>query len=239
MKKRAFIAAITAALMAMPVVASAQTQQPAPRIVVVGEGESTLKPDIALLSLSVMREAATAREAMTANNDAMSKVIAAMKESGVADRDLQTSGIQIAPRYNYTNKPDGTQDAQLVAYQVTNTISVRVRNLAKTGELIDKSVTLGVNQGGSITFLNEDAKPATAEARKKAVVDAMEKAKTLAEAAGVTLGRVIEMSELNYAQPPIPIEAKAFARDQGAAAAPVEAGENAYRVQVNMTFELR
>lgn len=237
MKKKALIAVITAALMSMPVIATAQTHQQPPRIVVVGEGEATLKPDTALLSLSVMREAATAREAMTANNDAMAKVIAAMKESGVAERDLQTAGIQIAPRYNYTNKPDGSQEAQLVAYQVTNTISVRVRDLAKTGELIDKSVTLGVNQGGNITFTNEDSGPATTDARKKAVANAMEKAKTLAEAAGVTLGRVIEMSEVNYAQPPIPIE-RAYARDAAGSAPPVEAGENAYRVQVNMTFEL-
>lgn len=224
----------------MPVIATAQTQAQAqaPRIIVAGEGEATLKPDMALLSLSVMREAATARDAMTANNEAMAQVIAAMKEAGVAERDLQTSGIQINPRYNYTNKPDGSQEAQLVAYQVTNTISVRVRELAKTGDLIDKAVTLGVNQGGNITFTNEDSAPATTEARKKAVADAMEKAKTLAEAAGVTLGRVIEMSEMNYTQPPMPIEAKAFARDAGAAA-PIEAGENAYRVQVNMTFELK
>ena len=105
---------------------------------------------MALLSLSVMREATTAREALDANNDAMAAVIAAMKASGIADRDLQTAGVQIAPRYDYTTKPDGTQEAKLVAYQVTNTLSVRVRDLAKTGEILDKSVALGVNQGGGI-----------------------------------------------------------------------------------------
>lgn len=238
MKKKAFIAALAAALMSMPVVAMAQTQPTSPRIIVIGEGESTLKPDLAILSLSVMREALTAREAMTANNEAMSAVIAAMKETGIADRDLQTSGIQIMPRYNYTNKPDGSQEAQLVAYQVVNTITVRVRDLAKTGEVIDKSVTLGVNQGGNVSFANDKPEPAMTEARKKAVANAVEKAKTLAEAAGVTLGKVIEMSETSYAQPPMPIEAKAFARD-AAGAAPIEAGENAYRVQVNMIFELK
>lgn len=238
MRKKVFISALAAALMSLPVVAQAQTQQQSPRIVVIGEGESTLKPDLALLSLSVMREAATAREAMTANNDAMAKIVAAMKESGIADRDLQTAGIQIAPRYNYTNKPDGSQEAQLVAYQVTNTIAIRVRDLARTGEVIDKSVTLGVNQGGNITFANDNPEAALTEARKKAVANAMEKAKTLAEAAGVSLGRVIEMSEMNYSQPPAPILAKAYA-DGAAGAAPVEAGENAYRIQVNMTFELR
>ena len=108
---------------------------------VLGEGEATVKPDMALLSLSVMREAMSAREALDANNKAMAEVIAAMKASGVADRDLQTAGVQIIPRYDYINKPDGTQEAKLAAYQVTNTLSVRVRDLAKTGEILDKSVT--------------------------------------------------------------------------------------------------
>ncbi len=114
------------------------------------------RPDLATLSLAVMREAPTAREALDANNAAMAAVIAAMKASGVEDRDLQTAGIQISPRYDYTNKPDGTQEARLAAYQVTNTLSVRVRDLASTGEIIDKAVSLGVNQGGGITFANAD-----------------------------------------------------------------------------------
>jgi len=238
MKRKILVSALAAAMLAAPGAALAQ-QQPPPRIMVIGEGEATVRPDMAVLSLSVMREAATAREALTANNDAMAKVIDAMKQAGIAERDLQTSGIQINPRYNYTNKPDGSQEAQLVAYQVTNTIVIRVRDIAKTGEVIDQSVTLGVNQGGSVTFTNEDPSATVTEARKKAVTDAMAKAKTLSEAAGVTLGKVIEMSEMNYSQSPMPIEAKMYARDAGAAAAPVEAGENAYRIQVNMTFELK
>lgn len=224
------------ALFLLPV--SVQAAEPAPRrIIVIGEGEATVRPDIAVLSLSVMREALTAREALDANNKAMAEVIAAMKASGIEDRDLQTSGVQIAPRYDYLTKPDGTQEAKLAAYQVTNTISVRVRDLSKTGEVLDKSVSLGVNQGGGVSFTNDDPSATLTEARKKAVADAIEKAKVLTEAAGVKLGQVIEISDVNYAQPPMPIEAKAF--DSGAGAAvPIEAGENAYKVQVNVTFEL-
>ncbi|TGR94341.1 DUF541 domain-containing protein, partial [bacterium M00.F.Ca.ET.191.01.1.1] len=118
---------------------------------------------------------------LDANNDGMAAVIAAMKSAGIADRDLQTGGIQINPRYNYTNKPDGSQEAELVAYQVTNTLSVRIRDIDKTGDILDKAVSLGVNQGGGITFSNEDPSAAVTEARKKAVADAMAKAKTLAD----------------------------------------------------------
>jgi uncharacterized protein YggE len=164
-------------------------------------------------------------------------VIEAIKLFGIADRDLQTAGLQIMPRYNYTNKPDGTQEAELVAYQVTNTLSVRVRDLVKTGEVIDKAVSLGVNQGGNIVFTNDDPSATITEARKRAVAEATAKARTLAEAAGVTLGRILEISDQTFGAQPMPIEAKAF--DRVAASVPIEAGENAYRVQVNMTFELK
>ena len=226
-----------AASLAFPAMASAADPAKTPRIVVSGEGESALKPDIALLSLSVMREAKTARAALDANNDAMAAVIAAMKAAGIAERDLQTAGIQINPRYNYTNKADGSQEAELVAYQVTNTLSVRVRDIDKTGDILDKAVTLGVNQGGGISFTNENPSTALTEARKKAVADAIAKARTLAEAAGASVGRVLEITDQTFSPRPMPVSAKAF--DAGRAAVPIENGENTYNVQVNVTFELK
>ena len=226
-----------AAAIALPAAASAAETPIQPRIVVTGEGEATVAPDMALLSLSVMREAKTAREALDANNAAMAEVIEAIKLFGIADRDLQTAGIQIMPRFNFTNKPDGTQEAELIAYQVTNTLSVRVRDIVKTGEILDKAVSLGVNQGGNIVFANDDSSAVITEARRKAVVEATARATTLAEAAGVQLGRVLEISEQSFGAQPMPIEARAF--DKAASAVPVQAGENAYRVQVNMTFELK
>ncbi len=236
MTKTLFALALAAAI-ALP--AAAHAADPAPRrIVVLGEGEAAVKPDMAILTLTVMREALTAREALDANNKAMAEVVAAMKASGMADRDLQTAGVQINPRYDYTNKPDGTQEAKLAAYQVSNTLTVRVRDLAKTGEILDKSVTLGVNQGGGLVFSNDDPSATLTEARKKAVADAMDKARTLSEAAGVKLGQVLEISDVSYAQPPMPIVAKAYGGAADQAAVPVEAGENAYKVQINVTFEL-
>lgn len=237
MNRRILVSALAAAL-AAPVAAKA-AEPIQPRIVVTGEGEASARPDMAILTLSVMKQAETAREALTANNSATTQVVDALKKSGIADKDLQTAGIQINPVYTYTNKPDGTQEGKLTGYQVYNTLTIRVRDIAKTGEVIDQAVTLGVNQGGSIAFTNDDPSATVTEARKKAVADAIAKAKTLTEAAGVTLGRIVEMSEQNFAQPPIPIAAKSYAQDSAAGAAPVEAGENSYKVQVNVTFELK
>ena len=218
-------------------VPAALAQPATPRIVVVGEGKATVAPDLALLTLGVMREAGTAGEALQATNQAMAAVIADMKAAGVAQRDLQTTGLQIFPRYTYTSRPDGSQDAELVGYQVANTLSVRVRDIARAGELIDRAVSLGVNQNTSITFANDDTDAVLAQARTRAVEDAMARARTLAEAAGVSLGRVLEITEQADSAAPLPITEKAYAR--AADAAPVEAGENAYRVQVTVTFELR
>lgn len=236
MNRRMMALGLVAAVLAIPAMASA-AEPVQPRIVVTGEGEASVAPDMALLSLTVMREAASAREALDANNAAMTNVTEAIKLFGIADRDLQTAGLQIMPRYDYTNKPDGTQEAKLVAYQVTNTLSVRVRDLVKTGEILDKAVSLGVNQGGNITFANDDPSAVITEARRKAVAEATAKANTLADAAGVKLGRVVEISDQSYSAQPMPIEAKAF--DRVAAAVPIQAGENSYRVQVNMIFALK
>ena len=231
---------LLAAAIAFPAIAAAQETPPpvTPRIHVVGEGEAAVAPDMAIVTLAVMREAETAREALDANNEAMAAVIAAMKEAGIEARDLQTTGLQISPRYVYPQGDDGEQQPRIVAYQVSNTLTVRVRDIAAVGQIIDRSVTLGVNQGGSISFTNEDTAAATTEARKRAVRDAIDRATTLAEAAGVKLGPIIELSEQAQMQPPMPLAGRAYRMEAASDAVPVEAGETTYKVQVNVTFEL-
>jgi uncharacterized protein len=241
MKTRMLSLALAAAvaLPALSMTARAAETPPTPRILVQGEGEAAVAPDMAILTLAVMREAATAREAMDDANAAMEAVIAAMREAGIADRDLQTAGLSINPRYVYPQEPDGEQQPRIVAYQVSNTLTVRVRDTAIVGEILDRSVTLGVNQGGSISFVNDDPAAALDEARRQAVADAMARARTLADAAGVDLGRILEISEQASLPPPMPLGAKTMRMEiTSDAAVPIEAGENTYRIVVGVTFEL-
>lgn len=227
-----------AALLAMPLAARAADAQPQPQISVTGEGEAAVAPDMAWLSLSVLRDADTAGDAMDQASKATADVIAALKQAGVEGRDLQTSNLNIEPRYVYPQNQDGSQQQpKLVGYRVTNSLMVRVRDLAKLGEIIDRSVSLGVNQGGGISFDNDDPTKALEEARRDAVKDAVAKATTLADAAGVKLGRILQITESGGAQPPVPMQAKAF-RAGDAAAVPIEAGENSYRVEVSVSFEI-
>jgi len=235
-----YLPLLFATALVVPNIAAAQETRQTPRIVVTGEGETAVAPDMAILTLTVMRDAETAREALDENNTAMAAVVAAMREAGIEGRDLQTSGLQINPRYVYPQSPqDEQQQPRIVAYEVSNTLTVRVRDIASVGEVVDQSVTLGVNQGGGISFTNDDPAEATTEARKRAVQDATARARTLAEAAGVTLGSIIEISEQSFVQPPMPMGApRAYRMEAAADAVPVEAGENTYRVQVNVTFEI-
>lgn len=209
-------------------------------IIVSGDGQSAAAPDMAILTLAVVQQAVSAREALNANNKAMADVLAALKKEGLAERDLQTSGFNITPQYNYPVDKEGRSlPPVLSGYQATNTLTVRLRELAKLGTLLDEAVTLGINQGGDIRFTNDKPQPIITEARKAAVADALSKAKVLTEAAGVKLGRIIEISE-NFARPePQPVFRAAMAKEMSdAGAVPVAGGENSYSVTVNVTFSL-
>ena len=209
-------------------------------ITVAGEGRANVAPDMAILSLSVVKDAKTAREALDANNKAMADVLNALKGAGIAERDLQTSGFAVNPQYQYPDNSDGgNRQPVLTGYQVANTLTVRVRDLAKLGEIIDQSVTLGINQGGGIEFTNDAPEATVTEARKKAVSDAIAKAKVLAEAAGVSLGRVVDISETPSRPEPVPMM-RSMAKEFAAAdAVPIATGENSYNVTVTVTFAIK
>jgi uncharacterized protein YggE len=225
-----------AALLSAPATAQQSSSQPSPRISVIGEGEVSVAPDMAILNLTVLREAETARAALTANNEAMKQVLAALKEAGVAERDLQTSGLSIQPRYAQPAK-DRSGEPKIAGYSVSNALTVRVRNLADAGGILDKVVGLGVNQGGGIAFVKDDMKPTLTEARKRAVADAVARAKTLAEAADIKLGNIIAIEEQSSMPRPMPYGGalRMAAKD---ASVPLESGENTYRTQVNVIFEI-
>ena len=237
------------AVVAAPVFVAGVASQPAlaqevqarqPVINVSGEGEVALAPDMAILSLAVLREADTADAALSANNVALRDVMRALQEQGVAERDIQTSQFQILPRHERVETKDGGREqGKIIGYAVSNGLTVRVRDLAKLGALLDQSVKLGVNKGGEISFTNDNPEAALTEARKQAMARAVEKAKTLTEAAGVKLGPIIEINENSMRPMPQPMMRMAMAKDMAAEAVPVAGGENTYTVTVNVSFSLQ
>lgn len=221
-------------------VAMADDDKPVSRILVSGEGRAELAPDTAILSLTVTREAETARNALDANSTAMAEVLKAMKAAGVKETDLQTSGFSIQPRYFHPPvQPSGKREApQIVGYTVRNSLTVRVRDVSAVGTILDKSVSLGVNEGGNIRFTNDDPSGAITQARTRAVRNAMAKAKTLADAAGIKTGRILEISEHSSNPRPMHIAQAEMSLARSSSAVPVATGENTYKVTVNISLEI-
>lgn len=220
---------------------SCVAQEPAtPSIMVTGEGSVGIAPDMAVLTLTVSRQAETAREALDANSLAMKEVLDAMKDEDIKDKDLQTTGFSIQPRYVYpASKPGGErQPPQIVGYTVRNSLNVRVRDITAVGRILDASVTLGVNEGGDIMFTNADPSEAIRQARTEAVKDAMDKAKTLAKAAGVDTGDILEISEQSFNPRPMPMARAEMSLAKSADAVPIASGENSYKVNVNIKFAI-
>jgi uncharacterized protein YggE len=209
-----------------------------PRIRVTGEGSANVAPDMAILELAVLREAQTARAALDANSAAMGEVLSSMGDLGVADRDLQTSNFSIQPKYTHPPvKSSGERRApEIVGYKVRNSLTVRVRDISKVGEILDKSVSLGVNQGGNIRFTNDDPSAAITRARAEAVESAMAKANTLADAAGVDVGDILEISEQSYSPRPQPMARAEMMMASASDSVPIATGENVYKVVVSVTF---
>lgn len=238
--------ALLTALLALPLAASAAlpalAQEARPREAVISvsaKGESSTAPDMAIVNLAVVKQAKTAREALDENNKAMADVLKALKEGGIAQRDLQTSGFSIQPQYNYPQPANGQpQQPELIGYQATNSVTVRIRDLSKLGAVIDQSVSLGINQGGDIQFTNDKPDDVMDEARKAAVANALKKARILTEAAGVKLGRVLEISENAVRPMPQPAYRATMMKEAADSSVPVEGGENTYSVTVNVTFAI-
>lgn len=221
-------------------VAWADDNSPVPRILVTGQGSVDVAPDMAILKLTVMREAESARAALDANSAAMNEVLTAMKSEGIDARDLQTSGFSIQPRYSYPSpkSSEKREPPRIVGYTVRNSLTVRVRDIGVVGVILDKSVTLGVNEGGNIIFTNDDPTAAITQARIEAMKDAIDKAKTLAHAAGVKTGKLLEISEQSYNPRPMPIARSEMSMARSADAVPVAVGENTYKVTVNLSFAI-
>ncbi|MFZ1725115.1 MAG: SIMPL domain-containing protein, partial [Albidovulum sp.] len=136
---------------------------------VTGEGQVDIAPDMATLTLGVVTEATSAKTALDQNSTQLAAVIARLKETGIADRDVQTSGLSLGPRYDYGNSNGAPK---LVGYTATNMVSVRVRALDQLGGVLDSVVSDGANALNGLGFGLQDPGPATDEARRRAVADA-------------------------------------------------------------------
>ena len=196
-------------------------------------GSIKTAPDKVDISTGVTSQAPSAKDALAKNSAVMSQVIDALKGEGLDPKDTQTTNFSVQPVYE--ERKEGRAPA-IIAYQVTNSVRITVHDTSKLGAILDKVVSLGANDIGSIEFGVSEPEALKDEARKQAVAQATANAKLYAEAAGGTLGKVLTIAEdegmvvTRYASPaPMEMSAKSV---------PIEAGTATVEVRVRMTFEL-
>ena len=175
---------------------------------VTAEGDSKRTPDVALFSAGVVTQATTATEALADNSRKMESVIAALKRSGVADRDIQTSAISLQPRYSNPERDAQiraremrepyvapTEPARIIGYEARNTVQVRARRLDQMGKIIDTLINAGANQVDGPSFTLDEPRDALDEARAEAVANGRERAELYAKATGMRVTRLLSVSE--------------------------------------------
>lgn len=259
-------------------------KQPSPQntITVSGTGEAYASPNLAVMTFSVVSEAPTVTAAMQNNTAKMNAVINAVKQYGVDAKDLQTSGFNVNPHYDYVReipavKPAETKNGKgsssssaepetdiarsamdnppvssyiapdypgkrtLTGYEITQSLTVKVRNLETIGQIIEKATEAGSNQIGNLQFIIDKPDELQNQARTEAIAKAKQKAQTLAGQLGVKLARIVNFSENSYVPSArMDYYAKEVSMEADAGMAPqIETGQNKITASVYITYELK
>jgi uncharacterized protein YggE len=224
-----------AALPAVPAAAQADAALApgATRLIVVATGEARRVPDIATIGAGVVTTAPTAAAALDQNSRQMASVLAALKRAGIADRDIQTSSVSLFPDY----RQDGTTPPQITGYRASNEVSVRFRDIAATGRILDVLVAQGANQINGPNLGIENSDSAMDEARTKALAAARARAELYARALGKRVTRVLDVSEGSDISYPRPMM-MARAVVQTNSLPPIAPGEQALSATLTVVFEL-
>jgi uncharacterized protein YggE len=235
MPVRSFLV-LLAILTIQPLAAQAAVQRPFPVITVGGEATIALTPDLAQATGGVTTEAKTVREASDANAQAMNAVIAALKEAGIADKDIQTAQFTVTPVYSQARqgRPD---EPRITGYRASNQVRFNIRDISKVSDVLDRAIAAGATDLRGVTFTMSESSKVKDQARAEAIADARRRAEVYAKAVGAQVGRAVAITEAGTV-PPRPTFALETAQRAPAAAPPIAPGETTLRVSVTVTFEL-
>ena len=218
---------------------TARAQQPGPgasppgTIRVVGEATVTAKPDLAEVDLGVVSEAATAEAAGADNARKMERILAALKKEIGAGGEVKTVGYMVTQRLGEPKKGERTQP--IVGYTVTNVVRAKIPDVKAAGKIVDLGLKSGANEVQRLVFTLKNPDPVQAEALKAAAAKARARAVALASALGLRLGNVVSVSDGDFSQRPMGIEASSMRMDKSAAT-PIEAGNLEVQATVTVFF---
>lgn len=234
--KNYLIPALMLGAAALPASAAEVQIQAAGPVVELSVSETVkAKPDLAIISAGVSTQAPTAVAAMRQNAAEMDAVIKRIKALGIAERDIQTTGINLSPRYDYDRD---TQQQVFRGYSASNRVSVILRKVSETGEVLDALVAAGATDIGGPQFSIDDDTAAKAQARKSAMERAQGQAMQYANWAGYTGVRLLEVSEAISGSPPMPMMEKAVVVTGSRMATPVEPGMVGTGVNLTVKYEM-
>jgi len=215
-------------------------------ITVSATSEVYAKPDLALSVFSVLSEAKTVAEALEDNTTKMNAIIAFVKGQGVEEKDIKTTNFNVSPRYEWYESRSCTSsycpsgERVLIGYEVSQSLQVKIRDLAKVGDIIEGAAEAGANQIGELQFTIDNEDLLKEEARGKAIEEAKAKADSLADQLGIRLIKITHFSESGETPTYYPSYAKSEALGMGGGAdVSIETGENKISVTVTLTYQIR
>ncbi len=211
------------------------------RFSVNGSGTVYAKADIANINVGLKTNTKkTAAEATKDSTDKMNNIISELTNLGIEEKDIKTSGYNLSPVYNWTND----RGQELIGYEVTQTLTLKIRDLSKIGEVIAKTTEQGANQIGNISFTIDDEYELRNQARELAITKAKEKAQLIAEQSGMELGKIKSVYEnaspvvspVAYSNAKVMLES---AMDQALTAPEIQSGQNEVKVEVTLVYEVK
>jgi len=219
---------------------------PSKTLVVNASGKAIAKPDVAVVSFSLVSEGVNTQVIADENNTRAERIISFLKEQGIDQKDIQTTEYNLQPIYtqrgvDFPVQMGGTFVPTIAKYSLTQTTRVKIRDFSKISSVLGKIVSLGANRLNDISFAVDDSEPFLAQARLDAFQKADQKAKRMAQDSGISLGDIVSVSE--YGQPTYPMYDKMSASmglgGDGVMSAPIiEPGSNELVVTVNVVYEI-
>jgi uncharacterized protein YggE len=212
------------------------------------EGKVVAIPDVAQFSFSVISQGGKDLAALQKDNTLkVNKAIAFVKSKGVDSKDIETQGYNVTPRYQYyacTTGAEVCRPAEIVGYEVNQTVSVKIRNFDTTGDILSGVVTNGANTVTQLNFTVDDPTALQDNARNQAIKKAKDKASQVAAAGGFKVGRLLSIEEGNYvpytraydyAMP----SAAGVSAKESAPAPTIEPGSQEITTNVTLRYEIK
>jgi len=205
-------------------------------ISVQGQGKAYVKPDIATVSLGMKTEGTSVGEITKTNVDSMNKIIKALKDLGIDEKDLQTTQYSITPKYNWTERTGSVPDG----YTIDQSILVKIRNFDNIGDVFTIATNNGANMVGGLQFSVDDPEAAKVQARKEAIAEAKQKAYDMAKSAGLRIIKLVNISETSGTYPqPLYGMGEAAMKSVSSIAPDIQAGQEEISVSVYLTYRVR